>query len=676
MIDNDCSATDCVNTVRGIEVQAYSGTNNAGVNTGIATFAKTFGIHAETTAQAGSVAQAAAGFFDLNNSSDGSLGNAIRAYSDNATSTDLVSILHETSTFTGTAIVVDMASGSGSFTGNFLDLQKNGGSKFLVDDEGTTTISLLSADDAEGLVIDSTETTGSQVIMRVQSDVTTSNQDKFSVRADGTTRVSLINNGTFALCQTTNGNNIHAEITDCNPSAGADFAEIYPVQQGVGVGEVVMLGSQTVNTYDATNGIVDWQDVKGTIKQLVRADKPYDGILVGVVSDNYGDFNSTGYNIKPEDNPKSIAMNGRVLVKVNMQNGAIQPGDYLTSSSVPGVAMKATKPGTVIGQALAPYDGTQGDNMVMVFIRTSYYDPTMLVNADGTITMQRGEATTTLIAATSQTAFLINQEGSGDLLQLQTNGTNRFLVQNNGAVNINAIAEDEVDNLFVVSSDEEERFSIDARGSVKVAGVIFVKDDTFAGSVATDENGEAEIDFTYDLGTGKPVVQLTPESEEPVFAQVVEWKQDNDDNYIGFKIKTFSLGGQIASSVVHYNVTGKQTGYETNGEVIEVVNAPSPSPSPSPAPAPSPSPSPSPSPAPAPTPTPAPEEGPDDGGTTPDDDGTVAGEGTDGGTTPPADEGSGEEPDATPTPTPEPEPEPAPEPETEPEVTTTPDPEA
>lgn len=43
---------------------------------------------------------------------------------------------HNTSTFTGTALLMNFASGSGTFTGKFLDLQVNGTSKFNVDSGG------------------------------------------------------------------------------------------------------------------------------------------------------------------------------------------------------------------------------------------------------------------------------------------------------------------------------------------------------------------------------------------------------------------------------------------------------------------------------------------------------------------------------------------------------------
>jgi hypothetical protein len=57
-------------------------------------------------------------------------------------------------------------------------------------------------------------------------------------------------------------------------------------------------------------------------------------------------------------------------VKVSTENGAIKIGDTLTSSSIPGVAMKATKAGSVIGRAMAGYDG-EGIGKVMAFVNVS-----------------------------------------------------------------------------------------------------------------------------------------------------------------------------------------------------------------------------------------------------------------------------------------------------------------
>ncbi|MBX4191856.1 MAG: hypothetical protein KW804_03590, partial [Candidatus Doudnabacteria bacterium] len=207
--------------VRGLEVQAYSGTNNGGINTGIASFGKTFGVHAETTAQAGAVAQPAAVFADLNNSSDGTLGNAIRAYTDNATSADLVSLYQETSTMTGTGLVMNFAAGSGTFSGNFADFQKNSVSKFKVDDTGTTTIAIVDADNAKAVVINTEESSVDTVnIFEIQSDTTNNSQSVDTVKAhfdtDGSLFVSFTGTQTSsAVCHTGSGMANNDEIVDC-----------------------------------------------------------------------------------------------------------------------------------------------------------------------------------------------------------------------------------------------------------------------------------------------------------------------------------------------------------------------------------------------------------------------------------------------------------------------------
>ena len=61
-------------------------------------------------------------------------------------------------------------------------------------------------------------------------------------------------------------------------------------------------------------------------------------------------------------------------VKVTNENGAIAMGDYLTSASRPGYAMKATKPGIMIGQALSSFDGLFETGLVTVFMGVGYYD--------------------------------------------------------------------------------------------------------------------------------------------------------------------------------------------------------------------------------------------------------------------------------------------------------------
>jgi hypothetical protein len=164
------------------------------------------------------------------------------------------------------------------------------------------------------------------------------------------------------------------ELSDCSTAPTADFAEMYPAANGLEVGDIITLGTQQVQTYNSDQyGKVDWNSPKGTISQVVKATSAYDSNIIGVVSDNYSNFASTGYNIKQVDNPMSVALVGRLPIKVTNENGPIAVGDFLTSSSThPGYAMKATKAGYVIGQALAAFSGSS-TGTTMTFIRPQYY---------------------------------------------------------------------------------------------------------------------------------------------------------------------------------------------------------------------------------------------------------------------------------------------------------------
>ncbi|MBI4713839.1 hypothetical protein HY771_01490, partial [Candidatus Uhrbacteria bacterium] len=111
------------------------------------------------------------------------------------------------------------------------------------------------------------------------------------------------------------------ELRDCSGGPAADYAEQYPVAEGISYGDIVVPGSQNVVTQDGN-----------TIVQLVKSSVPYQGPVSGIVSDNYGDFTSAGYNVNESDNPMPVALVGRVPVNVTSENGALRVGDYLTTS--------------------------------------------------------------------------------------------------------------------------------------------------------------------------------------------------------------------------------------------------------------------------------------------------------------------------------------------------------
>ncbi|MEM7310861.1 MAG: hypothetical protein AAF682_29590 [Planctomycetota bacterium] len=92
--------------------------------------------------------------------------------------------------------------------------------------------------------------------------------------------------------------------------------------------------------------------------RLMPSDGAYDTKVAGVVSGAGGV--APGIRMGQEsvmDGDTPVAMTGRVFVRCSDENGAIEPGDRLTTSSVPGVAMKATDTdrcdGAVLGKAMS-----------------------------------------------------------------------------------------------------------------------------------------------------------------------------------------------------------------------------------------------------------------------------------------------------------------------------------
>ena len=56
-----------------------------------------------------------------------------------------------------------------------------------------------------------------------------------------------------------------------------------------------------------------------------------------------------------ETNTRPIITSGRVYVQVTTQNGEIKTGDYITSSEIKGVGMKAARSGQMLGTAIEGY---------------------------------------------------------------------------------------------------------------------------------------------------------------------------------------------------------------------------------------------------------------------------------------------------------------------------------
>jgi len=197
-----------------------------------------------------------------------------------------------------------------------------------------------------------------------------------------------------------------------DPGDVFDVAEVYHATQPVSQGELVSAaGNQSVK----------------------RTSTPYDQGIIGVVSYHPAALVDQGafkVGVNPSEfNPNKpwVALTGRVPTKVSAENGDIEPGDALTSSSAPGVAMKATKSGPIIGKALEAYGGS-GVGKIMVFVSTGWYVAS--VGQDNNLNDLSNINLETLTAGTINTQVLL----VGDVeISVATSGALKI----NGDVEIN-----------------------------------------------------------------------------------------------------------------------------------------------------------------------------------------------------------------------------------------------
>jgi hypothetical protein len=146
--------------------------------------------------------------------------------------------------------------------------------------------------------------------------------------------------------------------------AGSDFAEALPGRGGKEAyepGDVLVVSTQS----------------RGAVE---KSRKPNDTLVAGVYSTRPGmlgaDKNGTS-RVDPDELP--VAIIGIVPTKVSTENGPINVGDLLTTSSTPGYAMKALplrigkarvyRTGTILGKALEPLNERKGVIKVLVTLR-------------------------------------------------------------------------------------------------------------------------------------------------------------------------------------------------------------------------------------------------------------------------------------------------------------------
>jgi hypothetical protein len=229
----------------------------------------------------------------------------------------------EASTFTGTGLLMNLGAGTGVFSGNFLDLQSNGNSRFKVTSSGTTTIGQLNQ----------TATSAGLII--------------------GYGGLCVDNDG-YCFASTT------GRVSAVSYTTGStDLAENYFSSTTLDVGDIVMsAGGETITRGVSTSS----QHVIGIVST-----KP--GIILGLDEHT------------PLSGEYPVALAGRVPVNVSLVGGAIKKGDRITLSRVPGIGMKANATSSVtVGIALDDWSGdasildTAQTGKVLAFVSLAYTD--------------------------------------------------------------------------------------------------------------------------------------------------------------------------------------------------------------------------------------------------------------------------------------------------------------
>lgn len=289
---------------------------------------------------------------------------------------------------------------------------------------------------------------------------------------NGVARITVVNGATTRVCiaMTTCSNStlgvtgtIKATST-ITASTTPDIAETIAAAPDVEAADVVMA--------DPNN-----------TERVVKSSGAYQGAALGVISDGSSSFMINAYANDAEAplNGAPLVLAGRVPVKVTMEGGEIKPGDYLTSSSTPGKAMKATHAGPTIGKALGFYNGANGDGTVLALVNVSYYDPGIQGPVDGTF-------------------INLNASGNTTLQNLTVTGTATF-----GSVYING---------KIMTSGVAPQVSTEAAAGV--GATVSVSGNDVAGRVeittGTAPVGDilAKLQFNIGYTAGTPQVVLTP----------------------------------------------------------------------------------------------------------------------------------------------------------------------
>lgn len=410
-----------------------------------------------------------------------------------------------------------------------------------VTDATTLTISgapvragLLALTNTYGLKINTSAVSTATNAYGLHVSAPTGATNNFAALFSGSTQINgglCVRNAT--ACPAFSGGRLYVDTA--GTVAGDDPADVFDIAE--------MYASDSVSPGDviAGSGIIEERTTEfGKIKlpSVSKAKTGYQKDILGIVSTRpaigiSGHFVITGPEAQKENADTAyVALAGRVPVKVTTENGIIQAGDYLTSSKLfPGYAMKATRSGQVIGQALETYSSNESGK-VLTFLKPGYQvvnNTFVLEPSDGQITSQVFKIET----SNQDTALLLNQKGVGDLLTFQANSTDRLVIRNDGTFNLIASQENLTLPVFSLRNIAKTLFVVYASGNLEIGGTIKVFKDTAGTAIVKMGDTQARVGFGSSYSS-IPKISVTLVSDTDARFAVIQ------KNEQGFVIKLFS----------------------------------------------------------------------------------------------------------------------------------------
>ena len=226
-----------------------------------------------------------------------------------------------------------------------------GGGVFVYDNSGTSTVELIGAESG---------TTGSQLLMKQANGTATIQLDaEVGTGGGGYLRLYKGDGSTGITLQADASGEGKVTTQVLQITGGSDLSEQFDIEASeneLAPGMVVCIDPDHAG-------------------RLVKSTKAYDQTVAGIVSGAGGVKSGMlmGQRGTAADGKHPVALSGRVYCQADASTGAIHPGDLLTTSNIPGHAMKVTDhgkaQGAIIGKAMSSLEKGKGLVLVLVSLQ-------------------------------------------------------------------------------------------------------------------------------------------------------------------------------------------------------------------------------------------------------------------------------------------------------------------